>query len=279
MQINCVGHFYLYADDIALVYCSKKLQDLQVDMNCDLNKIHLWLNNNQLMLNVDKTKFMLFKSSEQLNIKFNNLAIENVSSFKYLGFMLDFRLNFNDHVNKLICKLSSIAGVFRRVGKYIHHNLKRMLFFAFFHSNLIYAISLWGNVNTTKRNAVQVVQNRAIKNLFQLEFRSRTFDIHKSKKLLPVYEVFKLKMNINTHNIVNKITHTNSSFIQNNSVHNYNTRISKCLHIGDLKNNSLKSVSCKFYNDVDENLKLLNKSHFNSVLKKTVENNYFSSTN
>lgn len=277
LQINCVGDFYLYADDIALVYNSKKLNDLEVCMNSDLKKIHWWLNNNQLVLNVEKTKTMLFKSSDKLNVCYNKMPIESVSSFKYLGFILDYRLNFNEHVNKLICKLSSIAGVFRRVGKFIHHKLKRLLFFAFFHSNLIYAIPLWGNVNKSKRQAVQVIQNRAIKNLYQLEYRSHTFDIHKSNKLLPVDEIFNLKTIINTYNIVNKTTHTNSSFIQNNNVHSYNTRKVNSLHIGGALSNSLKSISCKLFNNVEDSLKLLNKSRFNSVLKKSIEKSYFDS--
>ena len=68
-------------------------------MNSELAKITDWLAVNKLSLNADKTKLMIFyykqtqlKNSEVPNIKINNMPIERVAQFKFLGVIIDSNL-------------------------------------------------------------------------------------------------------------------------------------------------------------------------------------------
>ena len=54
----------LYADDTVLSFASSSTDEIQRKMNSDLNCIHNWLLDNQLTLNVEKSKFMLIGSSQ-----------------------------------------------------------------------------------------------------------------------------------------------------------------------------------------------------------------------
>ena len=57
-KLNCI----MYADDTTLYSFVEKFEsnDVKREINCELNKVNLWLNANKLSLNVTKTKCMLF---------------------------------------------------------------------------------------------------------------------------------------------------------------------------------------------------------------------------
>lgn len=67
---------------------------------------------------------------------YENNLIEQVTHVKYLGIILDTQLKFNLHIDTVKSKLSSKAGMFYRVSKYISNKIKRQLYFAFFNSVL-----------------------------------------------------------------------------------------------------------------------------------------------
>ena len=70
-------------------------------------KIEEWFSCNKLTLNVDKTCFVIFKSSRWKrgpipdSINFNDKTIHRVPCVKYLGLFLDEQLNWNTHVNEI----------------------------------------------------------------------------------------------------------------------------------------------------------------------------------
>ena len=64
---------------------------------------------NKLALNVDKTNYIMFQNkntpemAQTLNI--GNYKIEEKRSIKYLGVILDNKLNFKEHVQYCVTKL------------------------------------------------------------------------------------------------------------------------------------------------------------------------------
>ena len=56
----------LYADDTVLYCFSSKIKDPENALNEDMSRIALWLNQNKLTLNVEKTKSMLIGSDRKL---------------------------------------------------------------------------------------------------------------------------------------------------------------------------------------------------------------------
>ena len=74
---------------------------------------------NKLVLNIDKTKSMLFTTSKK---KLNNLAlfydnkkIELVHSTKFLGIFVDDKLSWNIHVNYVCDEIARNVGVLSRL--------------------------------------------------------------------------------------------------------------------------------------------------------------------
>ena len=82
----------IYADDTTL-YCN--LGDLSEDIiNNESIKVSEWLAANKLSLNVKKTKFKVFHTPQRKvtypGIKINNILIERVSKFNFLGIIFLF---------------------------------------------------------------------------------------------------------------------------------------------------------------------------------------------
>ena len=104
----------MYADDTTL-YCDiKDVPTYENVLNVELCKITNWLAANKLSLNVDKTKFMVFHSDKKKvvypKLLINNIEIERVDYFNFLGLQLNHNLNWNKHVNYVSLKISKFLA-------------------------------------------------------------------------------------------------------------------------------------------------------------------------
>ena len=100
-----------YADDGVLYVTGNSLDDCLEDVRYLLDALSLWLFKNKLTPNTDKTKLMMFsphKVAQLPNISFNGNNLEWVDHIKYLGVIVDDRLNFVLHANLVKNKLSKM---------------------------------------------------------------------------------------------------------------------------------------------------------------------------
>ena len=86
----------MYADDTTL-YCNiDQTTNFQI-LNHELGNIYDWLSANKLSLSTAKTKFMIFHTKNKRipnpTLKMNNIAIEHVVQFNFLGLIIDCNLN------------------------------------------------------------------------------------------------------------------------------------------------------------------------------------------
>jgi hypothetical protein len=101
MKWTCDNTYIVkYADDTAIVGLIANDDDSDY-MNC-IDFVSLWCQQNYLDLNVSKTKEVLwdFRRNHVLpsQIVIDNLSVEFVQSYKYLGVVLDDKLSFSLHV-------------------------------------------------------------------------------------------------------------------------------------------------------------------------------------
>lgn len=91
-----------YADDIAITVVSKHLNDLKAKCNRVVSNVQSWLQTMGLVLAESKTEVVLFSSRkriEKIDIRVGNQIITSCSNLRYLGVLLDHRLNFRDHLS------------------------------------------------------------------------------------------------------------------------------------------------------------------------------------
>ncbi len=117
IYINCLDYdiqdanFHFYADD-SVMYCSassgkQALYKLQTAFDVIQSRVY----NLKLVLNVDKTKYMLFSGSKKIDKNVSSLrtlqgtVIESVKEYKYLSIIVDDALSFSSHITQLKNKL------------------------------------------------------------------------------------------------------------------------------------------------------------------------------
>lgn len=268
------GTLYMYADDIVLIYANTETSELQNLINRDLQLLKMWMDQHKLTVNTAKTKYMLFNTPKEttLNVYYNSQQIELVEMFKYLGVWLDRELKWTEHINMLSKKLAQTAGVFRKISYLIPERTKRNLYFSLFHSHMIYGIAIWGASSQTAMNPLQVIQNKAIKNLYGFHPRTSTALIHSTCRLLTVENLYSTIASTHIHQILTNTIRSTTVLTRGVDRHYHNTRRRE--HLSLNRNNTTtfglnsalyKAVS--IYNNLDVELKQLTLSNFKNQLK------------
>ena len=148
----------LYADDTVLYYSSNNLDLAIQTVQKDLLELSNWCSINKLTINCKKTKYCIYgmrsivKKSKNVDIllSLNNVILDRVCSYKYLGFILDDQLNLNKHVSEMVNIVSHKLYLLSRIRRYLTKNacitvFKTMVLSIMEYGDIIYA-------GTSKRN-------------------------------------------------------------------------------------------------------------------------------
>ena len=87
----------LFADDTTVLIEGQNYSNIIFTLNAELKKLDVWLQANKFTLNTAKTHYMVFHRArikcETENIIIRNNEIAAVNSTKYLGVIIDDKLN------------------------------------------------------------------------------------------------------------------------------------------------------------------------------------------
>ena len=108
----------------------------------------VYLDANQLALNIDKTNFIVFHSphkkiTKQIIIKFMKKKIQQKISVKFLGILLDANLRWKSPITELSKKLSRTIGIFCKIRNFVPLKILKALYFSLFYSFVSYGIAVW----------------------------------------------------------------------------------------------------------------------------------------
>ena len=158
----------MYADDTHLTYAAGDLESIQLCLNEDLTNVFNWLQANKLTLNMTKTEFMLIGSRQRLGtltasptIRMNSTQVSQVTSTKSLGVIIDDRLDWHSHIEKLTKKIASGIGCLKRVRHLIPASTLHLLYQALVKPHFDYCDIVWGSCGITLRDKLQKLQIRA----------------------------------------------------------------------------------------------------------------------
>ena len=102
--------FHFYADD-TVIYCSSSSIEQSLDfLQSAFYVIPSHLSQLKLVLNADKSKLMIFSNGKKLTSFLPNICtvqgtdIERVTTYKYLGFIIDQNLSFKSQTENVVSK-------------------------------------------------------------------------------------------------------------------------------------------------------------------------------
>ena len=155
-----------FADDTTIVASTDTEHNLFTIMNRELSSVDKWLKVNRLSLNIKKTKYMIITNKATLSnrkIRIRRRVIEKINCIKFLGIMLDDRLNFDRHALHICNKVARAVGVINRISHHLSFPQLINLYYSIIYPHLIYCVTVWGRVGSTGVGRVQRVQRRAVK--------------------------------------------------------------------------------------------------------------------
>ena len=158
----------MFADDTNIYYESSSLDNLERTVNSELNKLFLWLNVNRLLLNIDKTNFIVFHPynkpiKKRITIKINNKAIKEKEYIKYLGVLIDSTLSWKQHVSNISKKIPRSIGIMYKLRPFLPLNALKNVYYSLIYSHIVYAIEVWGFTFKTEMDKILILQKKAMR--------------------------------------------------------------------------------------------------------------------
>ena len=160
----------MYADDTSISYSSRSVNDLTQVINTDLDSIRLWLEGNQLSLNVAKIQSMILGSGVRLrslgqnddmaspDFQINEDRIAFKSNVKYLGVQIDSQLSWKEHITVTLSKISRGVGYSKN---FLSLKTVQKMYLGIVELHIRYCCSVWGCAGDTTLQKLQNMQTRA----------------------------------------------------------------------------------------------------------------------
>jgi hypothetical protein len=108
--INTLSEPILFTDDTSVIVSGKNFDDFPTMSNTVLSHMSKWFTSNKLVLNLNKAIIikLITNQSPQYDLKigYNEKYIEESINTKFLGLQIDNHLNWKNHFDLMIPKLS-----------------------------------------------------------------------------------------------------------------------------------------------------------------------------
>ena len=159
---------YNFADDTNLLYPCKTLKVLRKNVNADLKNLYDWLCATRLSLNSGKSEFLVFrpprnKTYEPFTLKLHYSKLFESQKIKYLGLILDNKLDWKGHIAELTKKLSRAIGLIHKMNGLCPISVLRSLYHSLFNSHLSYGLVVWGNASRWNLERIRSLQKRVLR--------------------------------------------------------------------------------------------------------------------
>jgi len=191
----------LFADDTSLICTLSRFSTqapktpeewelLSSKVNEELGKVNEWLMLNKLSLNIKKTKFIIFrhktsKKDTKLSLKMNNIPIEQVRTFTFLGLKVNETLTWKDHIEDVANKISKTIGILSRLKKSLPIKILKMIYSALILPRLHYCNLAWGY----NPGRIEVLQRKAVRIITSSKYNAHTDPIFKKLNTLKLKDI------------------------------------------------------------------------------------------
>ena len=221
---KCFNHL-IYADDTVLIAPSPNaLQKL-------LNVCNEFVNCNDLVFNVKKTKCMMIASDVIKDLDFPNVYLNGnvitiVQKEKYLGFYITNDCCDDSSIVAAMRGLYSRGNMLRRNFKQCNDNVKIRLFQSYCSS--LYCGSLWYQYNHNCIKKLKVCHNNVFRYFFKVD-RRESISQHFANFNMPNFNVIRRKL---VFSLYKRVFSSQNQLIQTivSSVFFMNSKLFKCWH-------------------------------------------------
>ena len=156
----------LFADDSNLFYTGNDMVDITEKNEWWSKTPNGMFSLKQIIPQCKKTNYMIFHSgysvSDDINITIRNETLGTVYSTKFLGVLIDSKMNWKCHVHHSNNKLSKCIGIMVKARKNLPKSLLLTLYYTFAYPYLLYCIHVWGKSGKTVLKLFIKTQNKLV---------------------------------------------------------------------------------------------------------------------
>lgn len=175
----------LYADDCTMTYIKEN------EINASLNSLIEWLEENNLKINLEKTKLMNFKLrkiTSNIKVQYKGTYIGDTNTTKFLGIQIDEKISWKTQLESICTKLNTYAYTLYMLSKDVDRESVLQAYHGYVASTLRYGIIFWGNA--TNVSSVLRAQKRCIRAICQLKRTDSCKPYFKDLQLLTVPSLY-----------------------------------------------------------------------------------------
>ena len=100
------------------------------------------------------------KKNQECNVFINGFKIEEVTYTKFLGVLIDNKLNWQMQIQNVQRKVSKSVSILYRVKYLLDTNALLMIYNSLILPYLNYCVEVWGNTYPTNLNCIRVLQKK-----------------------------------------------------------------------------------------------------------------------
>lgn len=209
----------IFADDTSILCSDAFATNVISSLQSALSELQNYFNKWNILVNPEKTQAIYFtrKRKEcfipQSPLQFLSHDIHWEDNVKYLGVVLDTKLNFNHHIPYLINKINKFTRIlYPLISRNSELNIenKKMIIKAIFHPIMFYGCAVWSTSAKCHLSKLQVAQNKLLKMIFKLPWHYSTRRLHALANFELVYDkIDRLTQNFNRRCEYSQYTHIN----------------------------------------------------------------------
>jgi len=175
------------------------------------------------------------------------MPLKRVTSTKFLGVIIDEKLDWSLHINELCQVLRKNTGILYKLSQFIPQKILKILYFSLIHSKLLYGILLYANTFPTYLHDLIILNNRILRIIQNKSRRDHTEDLYKTFHTLPIDLLFKSQLYSHAHCLFYKspllppVFHSTTLF--NSQIHNHDTRSKDDFHRSSISNTKAARLS------------------------------------
>lgn len=157
----------LYADDTVLYFSHPSIDRIELALNSDLENMYYWMCQNKLSVNCQKTVCMLIGSNHMiskknvLRVSLNDISIDQVHHVKYLGVLVDEKLNWNLHIDNMLKKIGQMVGFLGRLRRFLSESVLKLIYSSLILPYFDYGDVIYSAAFRKYTDRLQKLQNRA----------------------------------------------------------------------------------------------------------------------
>ena len=154
--------FASYAEDNTPYVEANNIDEVITILQNNSIQLFKWFSDNQMKANKDKCHLVI-SNNENVSMKTDKIELENTSSDKLLGIIIDSKLNFKEHLEGILKKASRKVNVLSRITRYMNLTKRKLLMNSFFTSQFNYCPLVWMCHHRTINNKINRLHGRCLR--------------------------------------------------------------------------------------------------------------------